>query len=80
MAVGPDSIAKILFTSGSTGDPKGVINTHRMLASNQQMIRQCWPFLQNEPPVIVGLVAMESHLGGNHNFNMVLANGGRFYR
>src|SRR5262245_9809547 len=45
-AVAPDSIAKILFTSGSTGTPKGVLNTHRMLAANQQMIRQAWPFLR----------------------------------
>jgi len=79
MAVGPDSIAKILFTSGSTGDPKGVINTHRMLASNQQMIRQCWPFLQNEPPVIVDWLPWNHTFGGNHNFNMVLANGGSLF-
>ncbi len=49
-AVTPDTIAKILFTSGSTGDPKGVITTHRMLTANQQMIRHCWPFLEKEPP------------------------------
>ena len=37
--VGPDTIAKFLFTSGSTGYPKGVINTQRMLCSNQAMAR-----------------------------------------
>jgi feruloyl-CoA synthase len=78
-AVGPDTIAKILFTSGSTGEPKGVINTHRMLTSNQQMIRQCWPFLETEPPVIVDWLPWNHTFGGNHNFNMVLANGGSLY-
>jgi feruloyl-CoA synthase len=77
--VGPDTVAKVLFTSGSTGEPKGVINTHRMLASNQQMIRQCWPFLENEPPVIVDWLPWNHTFGGNHNFNMVLANGGSLY-
>jgi len=78
-AVTPDTIAKILFTSGSTGDPKGVINTHRMLTSNQQMIRQCWPFLAQDPPVIVDWLPWNHTFGGNHNFNMVLANGGSLY-
>jgi feruloyl-CoA synthase len=78
-AVGPDTIAKILFTSGSTGDPKGVINTHRMLTANQQMIRQCWPFLAEDPPVIVDWLPWNHTFGGNHNFNMVLANGGSLY-
>jgi feruloyl-CoA synthase len=78
-AVGPDTIAKILFTSGSTGDPKGVINTHRMLTSNQQMIRQCWPFLEEESPVLVDWLPWNHTFGGNHNFNMVLANGGTLY-
>jgi feruloyl-CoA synthase len=47
-AVGPDTIAKLLFTSGSTKTPKGVMTTHRMLCANQQMIRQCLGFLAND--------------------------------
>jgi len=62
----PDGIAKILFTSGSTGTPKGVLNTHRMLSSNQQMIRQAWPFLAEEPPVIVDWLPWSHTFGGNH--------------
>jgi feruloyl-CoA synthase len=79
VAVAPDAIAKILFTSGSTGEPKGVINTHRMLTANQQMIRQCWPFLADEPPVIVDWLPWNHTFGSNHNFNLVLANGGSLY-
>jgi feruloyl-CoA synthase len=78
-AVGPDGLAKILFTSGSTGAPKGVLNTHRMLAANQQMIRQVWPFLAAEPPVIVDWLPWSHTFGGNHNLNMVLTNGGTLY-
>lgn len=77
--VGPDSIAKILFTSGSTGMPKGVINTHRMLCSNQQAIMQLWPFLRDRPPVIVDWLPWNHTFGGCHNFNMMLCNGGTLY-
>jgi feruloyl-CoA synthase len=75
----PDVIAKILFTSGSTGTPKGVLNTHRMLSANQQMIRQAWPFLDGERPVIVDWLPWSHTFGGNHNVNMMLVNGGTIY-
>ena len=77
--VGPDTVAKILFTSGSTGRPKGVINTHRMLCANQQQMAQVWPFLEEKPPVLLDWLPWNHTFGGNHNFNMVLRNGGTLY-
>jgi len=74
-----DTIAKVLFTSGSTGQPKGVINTHGMLAANQQQIAQIWPFLSGEPPVLVDWLPWNHTFGGNHNFNLVLRHGGTLY-
>ena len=77
--IGPDTIAKILFTSGSTGYPKGVINTQRMLCSNQAMIRSGLAFVGDEPPVIVDWLPWNHTFGSNHNFNLVLDNGGSLY-
>jgi len=77
--VGPDTVAKILFTSGSTGVPKGVINTQRMLCSNQAMIRSSLVFIADEPPVLVDWPPWNHTFGGNHDFGMVLHNGGSFY-
>ena len=75
----PDDVAKILFTSGSTGMPKGVINTHRMLCCNQQMIAQVFGFLQDEPPTLVDWLPWNHTFGGNHNTGIALYNGGSFY-
>src|SRR5262249_40163914 len=77
--VGPDTIAKVLFTSGSTGHPKGIINTQRMLCSNQEMIQTVLTFLADEPPVLCDWLPWNHTAGGNHNFGLILYNGGTFY-
>jgi feruloyl-CoA synthase len=78
-AIGPDTIAKFLLTSGSTGNPKAVINTQRMLCANQVMIRETMAFLKDEPPVIVDWLPWNHTFGGNHNIGLTLFNGGSMY-
>ena len=77
--IGAESVAKILYTSGSTGQPKGVLNTHGMLCANQQMLSQIWPFTAQTPPVLVDWLPWNHTFGGNHNFNLVLNQGGTLY-
>src|SRR5271166_6393995 len=77
--VGPDTVAKLLFTSGSTGAPKGVINTHRMMTSNQAMLRGLNPSYGAAPPVLIDWLPWSHTFGGNNNFNLVLSNGGSYY-
>ncbi|HEV2430003.1 MAG TPA: feruloyl-CoA synthase [Burkholderiales bacterium] len=78
-AVGPDTIAKFLFTSGSTGVPKAVINTQRMWCANQAMIASQFAFFSDEPPVIVDWAPWHHTAAGNHDFGLVIYNGGSYY-
>jgi feruloyl-CoA synthase len=78
-AIGPDTIAKFLLTSGSTGNPKAVINTQRMICANQVMLRETLAFLKDEPPVIVDWLPWNHTFGGNHNIGLTLFNGGSIY-
>ena len=78
-ATGPDSIAKFLFTSGSTKLPKAVITTQRMLCANQQMLLQTFPVFGEEPPVLVDWLPWNHTFGGSHNVGIVLYNGGTLY-
>jgi feruloyl-CoA synthase len=78
-AIVPDTIAKFLLTSGSTGNPKAVINTQRMICANQVMLRETLAFLKDEPPVIVDWLPWNHTFGGNHNIGLTLFNGGSMY-
>jgi feruloyl-CoA synthase len=74
-----DTIGKFLFTSGSTGFPKAVVNTHGMMTANQQQIAQVWPFLGDDDLVLVDWLPWNHTFGGNHNFNMILRHAGTMY-
>lgn len=77
--VGPDTVGKIMFTSGTTGAPKGVIYSQRMLCSNRQQVAQTFAFLQDAPPMLVDWLPWHHTFGGTHNFGMVLYGGGTYY-
>ena len=78
-ATGPDTIAKFLFTSGSTKLPKAVINTQRLWCANQQQMAQSMPILAEEPLVLVDWLPWNHTFGGNHNFGMVVFHGGTMH-
>ena len=78
-AVGPGTLAKVLFTSGSTSHPKGVATTHAMMCVNQAQIASAFPLLTRKPPKILDWLPWNHVFGGSHNFNMMLANGGALY-
>ena len=78
-AVTPETDAKYLLTSGSTGQPKAVINSQRMLCANQQMVAQGWTVLHGHKPVLLDWLPWSHTFGGNHNVNLVLRSGGTMY-
>ena len=78
-AVGPDTVAKFLFTSGTTGSPKAVIQTQRMLCSNQEMVADCYQYFREEPPVLVDWAPWNHTAAGNKCFNIAIYNGGTYY-
>lgn len=77
--VGPDTVVKILLTSGSTSAPKGVPTTHAMMCANQAQMADALPFVKEKPPVLVDWLPWNHVFGGSHNFNLVLANGGTLH-
>lgn len=77
--VTPDSVAKILMTSGSTSAPKGVLTTQKMMCANQTQIADTLPFLRERTPRILDWLPWNHVFGGSHNFNMMLSNGGSLY-
>src|SRR5690554_70341 len=78
-AVGPDTVAKFLFTSGTTGSPKAVIQTQRMLCSNMEMVADCYAFMRDEPPILVDWAPWNHTASGNKVFNIVIYHGGTYY-
>lgn len=78
-AVTPDTVAKFLFTSGTTGSPKAVIQTHGMLCANQEMVADCYAFMREEPPVLLDWAPWNHVAAGSKTFNLVLFNGGTYY-
>ncbi len=76
----PDSIGKLLFTSGSTGMPKAVINTQRMMCANLAMAMQTrQPAADDMPPVYLDWLPWNHTMGGNATFHTLLGHGGTLY-
>jgi feruloyl-CoA synthase len=76
----PDTVGKLLFTSGSTGMPKAVINTQAMMCANAAMMMQVRPRDPHGPPATyLDWMPWNHTMGGNALFNPVLTEGGTLY-
>ncbi len=78
-AITRDTIAKFLFTSGSTNLPKAVISTHGMLTANQEQIVSCWPYLEETPLVLCDWLPWNHTFGGSFCFNLAQRLAGTMY-
>lgn len=78
-AVGPATVVKYLFTSGSTGSPKAVINTNGMICAMEAIVRDCYRFLTKRPPVVLDWAPWNHTAAGNKVSYLVLTNGGTYY-
>ncbi|MEJ1999941.1 MAG: AMP-binding protein, partial [Maritimibacter sp.] len=78
-AITPDTVAKFMFTSGTTGNPKAVVQTQRMLCANMAQVADCFRYFRDEPPVLLDWAPWNHVASGNKVFNMALYNGGSFY-
>ena len=76
----PDTVGKLLFTSGSTGMPKAVINTQAMMCANAAMMMQVRPGDPHGPQATyLDWMPWNHTMGGNALFNPVLTEGGTLY-
>jgi feruloyl-CoA synthase len=78
-AVTHDTVAKILFTSGSSSDPKGVVTTQGMMCINQAQVAAAWQFLDARPPRLLDWLPWNHVFGGSKNVNLILSHGGSLY-
>jgi feruloyl-CoA synthase len=76
----PETVGKLLFTSGSTGMPKAVINTQAMMCANAAMMMQARPRDPDAPQATyLDWMPWNHTMGGNALFNPVLIEGGALY-
>jgi feruloyl-CoA synthase len=75
--IGPRTVGKFLFTSGSTGMPKAVINTQEMMCANVAMMSMARIRKPGDPsPVMLDWLPWNHTMGGNATFQGNLAEGG----
>jgi feruloyl-CoA synthase len=76
----PQTIGKLLFTSGSTGMPKAVINTQEMMCANAAMMMQVRPRDPDGPlSTMLDWMPWNHTMGGNAAFHPILIDGGTLY-
>lgn len=77
--IGPDDTARLLLTSGSTGNPKAVIMTQRNIITSGVLWDQVWPFLGDQPLTLLDWLPWNHTAGAHGAFSMALRHGGSLY-